>query len=247
VIPDVGAVVWKERMAVLRQPGSRTRVLLTVAIPIGFFAVYGPLTAGRDWVREIDSLFIAVFMPILVAITTTPDSFAGERERRTLSTLLASRLSDRAILFGKVAFNVAVAWGLALVTLLIALVVVNVANSDGGLLLLTPVVFTADLLISFLVAVLAVAVGVVISLRSVTVQQAQQTLGAALLAVPLVLGPVLFFVASRWPEWGPRELLSGVDPAVVLLGATLALLAIDVAFLALGTVRFRRDKLITTR
>jgi ABC-2 type transport system permease protein len=247
VIPDVAAVVWKERKAVLRQPGSRTRILFTIGAPIGVFALYTPLSTGPDWVRDIDSLFIAVFLPMLVAMITTPDSFAGEKERRTLSTLLASRLSDRAILFGKVVFNVALAWGFALVTLLISLVVVNVANSDGGLLMLTPLLLTADLLISFLVAVLAVSVGVVISLRSVTVQQAQQTLAAVLFSVPLVLGPILFLVASKWPEWGPRELLSGVDPAVLLLGATLALVAIDVALLALGMVRFRRDKLITTR
>jgi ABC-2 type transport system permease protein len=247
VIPDVRAVVWKERKAVMRQPGSRTRVLLTIGAPIGVFALYWPLSEGPDWVREIDSLFIAVFVPMIVAMITTPDSFAGERERRTLSTLLASRLSDRAILLGKVAFNVALAWGFALVTLLISLVVVNVANSDEGLLMFTPLLLTANLLISFLVAVLAVSLGVIISLRSETVQQAQQTLTAVLFAVPLVLGPIVFLVASKWPEWGPKELLSGVDPAVVLLGATLALLAIDVALLALGMVRFRRDKLITTR
>ena len=247
MIPDVAAVVWKERKAVLRQPGSRIRVLFTIGAPIGVFALYWPLSGGPDWVRGIDSLFIAVFVPMIVAMITTPDSFAGEKERRTLSTLLASRLSDRAILFGKVVFNVVLAWGFALVTLLISLVVVNVANSGGGLLMLTPLLLTADLLISFLVAVLAVSVGVVISLRSVTVQQAQQTVAAVLFSVPLVLGPILLLVASKWPEWGPRELLSGVEPAVVLLGATLALMAINVALLGLGVVRFRRDKLITTR
>ena len=247
MISDVAAVVWKERKAVMRQPGSRIRVLFTIGAPIGVFALYWPLSEGPDWVRGIDSLFIAVFVPMIVAMITTPDSFAGERERRTLSTLLASRLSDRAILFGKVVFNVALAWGFALVTLLISLVVVNVANSGGGLLMLTPLLLTADLLLSFLVAVLAVSVGVLVSLRSVAVQQAQQTVAAVLFSVPLVLGPILLLVASRWPEWGPRELLSGVEPAVVLLGATLALVAIDVALLALGMVRFRRDKLITTR
>lgn len=247
MIPDVAAVVWKERKAVFRQPGSRTRILIGFGAPIGVFALYTPLSAGPDWVRDIDSLFIAVFLPMTVAMITTPDSFAGEKERRTLSTLLASRLSDRAILFGKVAFNVALAWGCVLVTLLLSLVVVNVANSDGGLLMLTPLLLTADLLISFLVAVLAVSVGVLVSLRSVTVQQAQQTLAAVLFSVPLVLGPILFLVASKWPEWAPQELLAGLDPAVILLGATLALVVIDVALLGLGMVRFRRDNLITTQ
>lgn len=247
MIPDVAAVVWKERKAVFRQPGSRTRILIGFGAPIGVFALYTPLSAGPDWVRDIDSLFIAVFLPMTVAMITTPDSFAGEKERRTLSTLLASRLSDRAILFGKVAFNVALAWGCVLVTLLLSLVVVNVANSDGGLLMLTPLLLTADLLISFLVAVLAVSVGVLVSLRSVTVQHAQQTLAAVLFSVPLVLGPILFLVASKWPEWAPQELLAGLDPAVILLGATLALVVIDVALLGLGMVRFRRDNLITTQ
>ena len=247
MIPDVAAVVWKERKAVLRQPGSRTRLLFTIGTPIGVFGLYTPLSAGPDWVRDIDSLLIAVFVPMLVAMITTPDSFAGEKERRTLSTLLASRLSDRAILFGKVVFNVALAWGFALVTLLISLIVVNVATSNGGLLMLTPLLLAADVLISFLVAVLAVSVGVVVSLRSATVQQAQQTLAAVLFSIPLVLGPILFLVASRWPEWGPQELLSGVDPVVALLGATLALVALDAVFLALGMAHFRRDRLITSQ
>lgn len=62
-----------------------------------------------------------------------------------------------------------------------------------------------------------------------------------------MLGPILFLVASKWPEWAPQELLAGLDPALVLLGATLALVVIDVALLALGMVRFGRDNLITTQ
>ena len=34
---------------------------------------------------------------------------------------------------------------------------------------------------------------------------------------------------------------------MAISGATLALVAIDVALLALGVIRFRRDKLITTQ
>jgi ABC-type Na+ efflux pump permease subunit len=38
------------------------------------------------------------------------DSIAGERERQTLETLLASRLPDRAILLGKVAAITLLGW-----------------------------------------------------------------------------------------------------------------------------------------
>ena len=64
-----------------------------------------------------------------------PESFAGERERHTLGTLLASRLPDHAILLGKVAVAVGYAWVMTLMLLLVSLVVVNVTPWDGQVLL----------------------------------------------------------------------------------------------------------------
>jgi ABC-2 type transport system permease protein len=121
---------------------------------------------------------------------TIPESFAGERERHTLNTLLASRLSDRAILFGKMGISIVFAWGVTLAVLLLSLVTVNVAHWDGELLLYTPTVVIADLVLSFLMATLFASAGVLISMRSETAQQAAQILMAIFL-VPIMLLQVI--------------------------------------------------------
>jgi ABC-2 type transport system permease protein len=59
------------------------------------------------------------------------DAIAGERERHTLETLLASRISDRAILLGKVIVTTGYAWGTALLGLLFGLFVANLSKGQG--------------------------------------------------------------------------------------------------------------------
>ncbi len=122
---------------------------------------------------------------------TIPESFAGERERHTLATLLASRLPDRAILFGKMAVSIAFGWGMTLFVLLVSLVTVNIANAvqgDGGFLFYSWRILLADLGLSLLLAVTVSGAGVLISLRSSTVQEAQQILMSAFMIPPMVLG-----------------------------------------------------------
>ncbi len=65
-------------------------------------AIYLPLQARDAWVNGPIPLVPATLMPVMLVGLTIADSFAGERERQTLPTLLASRLSDRAILIGKI-------------------------------------------------------------------------------------------------------------------------------------------------
>ena len=62
------------------------------------------------------------------------DSFAGERERHTLETLLASRLSDRAILFGKIAACIAYGWLMAMLCVLVGTITENVSHWEGQVL-----------------------------------------------------------------------------------------------------------------
>ena len=66
------------------------------------------------------------WVPLMLVAGVVADSFAGERERHTLETLLASRLSDEAILVGKVTAAVGYGWGFTLVMAVVSLVSVNI-------------------------------------------------------------------------------------------------------------------------
>ena len=101
MIQDILTVMWKERNALFIQPRSRYRLVVTFLVPIGL-SIWMPWDTGRDWFQDyLPSLIVTFALPLLVVGVMIPDSFAGERERKTLETLLSSRLPDRAILFGK--------------------------------------------------------------------------------------------------------------------------------------------------
>lgn len=164
---DILTVMWKERRGMFRYRGSRTRFLLVLVGPL-LMAIVFPLQAGPDWVKDLDSVFIAVFVPIILVSITISDSFAGERERHTLPTLLSSRLPDRALLFGKMITPVAVGWGAALLFALLSLVIVNVAHGEGEFLFYTPPIALGILALSLLAATIMARAGVLTSLRAAT-------------------------------------------------------------------------------
>ena len=238
MLRDILTVMWKERKMLFRDRSSRTRLMLVLLSPI-IFAIYVASDAGPRWVEGFPSLLIASLAPVILVGVTIPDSFAGERERRTLATLLASRLPDRAILFGKLAVAVTFAWGVTVVILLLSLVAANVAHWDGEILLYTLTVALADVALSFLMATLTASVGVLISLRSVTVQEATQTLMALFLLSPILLGMLLFVFSDQVGAF-----FSPLDATQILLIVVAVLTVLNVGLLAAAMARFQRSWLI---
>jgi len=242
MIRDILTIIKKELREILLQSsglrGGRLGLLFFIAV----FGVFLPLQSGRDWLNSPVNLFIWGWVPFLLVSSVVADSFAGERERHTLETLLASRLSDRAILAGKILAALGYGWGITLVSLLTALITINVAYGRGELLLFPWKIGAAIILISLLVATLAAGLGVLISLRAATVRQAQQTFSLAffVLFIPLFLLPIL-------PEaWRLRltQSLAQVDVESIVLGVMAALLVVDLALFALASARFQRTRLI---
>lgn len=246
MMSDILTVMWKERKGLLRFHGSRTRSMLTLLIPALMLGIVLPLQIGRELVTGPWSLLASVLIPLMLVGMMIPESFAGERERHTLETLLASRLPDRAILFGKAALAVAYGWTMTLMVLLLSLVTLNVAQRAGQLLLYTPTLAVANLALSLLLAGLMAGLGVLISLRSATVQGAQQTLMTFTLLPLMLLQAIPFLFLSVVPDGRARlrGLLAAADPTQIMLVVISALVAIDAALLALNMARFRRDRLV---
>src|SRR5262249_31553150 len=143
------------------------------------------------------TIFTAIVITAVIA-----DAFAGERERHTLETLLASRLSDRSILFGKIAACIGYGWLISFLSIIVGAVTVNVANWKGTVLVYHDAASWLVLLFGppLLGGIIATA-GVLVSLRAATVRQAQQTLGVAL-SVTIMAG--VFGSGALPAEWRAR-------------------------------------------
>ncbi len=248
MINDIVTMVGKELKEYLFQRGALTRSSggrggwLSLLVLVGVFGIFLPWQSGRDWV-ETPVVIIWAWVPLFLTTSITADAFAGERERHTLETLLASRLSDRAILFGKIVAAVVYGWGITLVSLIVGLVTVNVAFREGGLALYPLDAALAGLALSLLAAVLAATAGVLVSLRASTVRQAAQTMSIAIMVLLFV--PVFGFQALP-PETVNQFLLwvEEVGMNGITLVAAGVLLALDAVLLWAAMARFQRARLI---
>jgi ABC-2 type transport system permease protein len=242
VITDTLTIIKKEWREILLQSSGLRGGRLSMLIFILVFGIFLPLQSGREWLDSPVNLFIWGWVPFLLVSSVVADSFAGERERHTLETLLASRLSDRSILVGKILAALGYGWGITLAGLLVAQITISVAYGGGELLLFPWKIGLAIITISLLVASLAANMGVLISLRAATVRQAQQTFSLAFLVlfIPLFLLPML-------PDaWRVRltQAFAQADVESIVLGVVGFLLVVDLALFAAALARFKRTRLI---
>lgn len=240
MINDILTVIWKEWKSMFRVKGGRSRFLMILLTPV-IMSVVMPLVfdSPEEWTNGFFAVILSVIMPLLIVGITIPDSFAGERERNTLETLLASRLPDRAILYGKWLLSVIFAWGVTIVFLLVGLVTVNIKFWDGEILFYSPLLIAANLTISLLMATTVAGTGVLISLRSATVQQATQVLMMIFL-VPLIVVQAASMLFLRQMI----EYFQTLDAVQLLVITAAVLLVIDIAVNLAALMRFRRSKLI---
>ena len=254
MIADIRTVMWKERQERSGQYESlRDKVsnLVFPVIGLGVMAISPPLALGPGYVESPFSLLSSIVVPLMVVIMIIAESFAGERERRTLATLLASRLPDRAILFGKIAVPVLEALRITIISHLVSLAMSNVAHWNGKIMLYTPVMTLVNLALGFLVVMLASCLGVLISLRAPTVQQATQNLTVALLSpIMLVLIPISMIGTVLPDSWKAafetffKEVVMTADFTQVIIVVVVALIVIDLGLLMAAMARFRRARLI---
>jgi ABC-2 type transport system permease protein len=233
---DIGTMLWKEWKDFLWSGGRSDlyRPMLIIVI----LGVVLPLTLKERWLTHDSApILIILYIPFMLIISFIGDAIAGERERHTLETLLASRISDRAILLGKILVTVGFSWGLTLICLLVGAVVVNLSIGAGPWAFYTPInLFVVILILNFLTSLLAASGGVLISLKSATVRQASQTMILAM----IVLGLAVYGITRFMPASVTASLTT--SQLVQLIMAVLA--ALDAVLVAASLVSFQRSRLI---
>lgn len=245
MLRDILTMCWKEwREYLIGRGGSRFGGGLRSLALILIFGAFIPFSQGVSWASSpLAVLFDGVYFPLILVLTVVADSFAGERERHTLETLLASRLSDRAILLGKFVALTIYGWLFGLLAAIVGIVVANIGGFHAA-----PFFYTADIVLgitifSLLSSALMASAGCLVSLRAPTIRQAQQTLSTAF--------AVLFFgsmIGLQFVPTSQRARLFGtpaqLNVITVVLVAALVLLLVDVALVAAALTRFRRDRLM---
>lgn len=242
MLTDIWTITQKEWKELMRQRGNLRGGFLGVLIFIGVLGILMPIQFGAEWVESASQLIIFSWLPFLLVSGVIADSFAGERERHTLETLLASRLSDRAILFGKVAAAISYGWGLTIACMLLGLITVNLVHGKDQILIYNLEIGLGAVILSFLIAALASGLGILVSLRASTVRQAQQAFSMAfmLIFIPMMLLPVL---PNEWQGkillWVKNADFSNPIPVLVTV-----LIMLDFSLILAGLARFQRAKLI---
>lgn len=240
MIDDILSVMWKERKSQFRVRGSRMRFLLMLLSPLLLATVF-PITWGPDWLAQIPPLVVATITSVILVAVMVPESIAGERERHTLETLLASRLPDRAILFGKLLVPLAVGWIVSVLANLWSAVVVNLAHWEGEILFFTLPIALGSLALSFLMALLTAGAGVFVSLKAATAQEASQILTFAILIPPMLLQIVPLLFRDQM-----KQFLDTVNGPQLLLIVLAVLVVLDVIVLLAAVARFQRARLIAS-
>lgn len=244
MLEDIRTMMWKEwKEVILQQAGpSRRGTQLRILIVFFLFGVVIPWRAGPGYVENPMSLVIPTFVPIFAILGTVTDSFAGERERHTLETLLASRLSDSAILIGKLAAAVLYAWSALIIMLVLGLVGVNLANVPNGLLMFPLDRLVTALIFNVLLSLVVASAGVLVSLRAATVRQAMQVLSLAFMAIVYGGGFGFAMLPLEWRQSIIQELTRNLLQTEILTGLALLILAALFSFAAYA--RFQRARLI---
>ena len=246
MLRDIQTVMWKEWKELLAGQGLRGR-WLQLLIVLGVFGIFLPYQFGHTLVTSPLSLVVWLWVPGFLVSQVIADSFAGERERHTLETLLASRLSDRAILLGKIAAAMTYGCGLSIVSLVLGLVTINLAFGQGQLIIYRPETALGILTFTLLSGGLTATLGVLVSLRAATVRQAYQVMSIAIMAVLFggvygiqaiakVLPPAMAEQTARWLAQ------ANLGQIILLSGAVLVI--ITAILLAAAMARFQRAKLI---
>lgn len=180
--------------------------------------------------------FIPMFMivPLMVASIVSANAIVGEKERKTLETLLYTPITNRELIVAKLAAAFLPALAVAVVGFAGYFVVGNaVSLLVAGIVIVRSWIWVpAMLLLVPAVSLLGLASTLLVSLKAKTFMEAQQTAGVVVL--PLVLLVVVQVTGIV------------VFNALYVVLASLVLLGIDYLLISRVLPRFSREGIVTT-
>lgn len=209
---------------------------------VRFLLVYvGLLGILIPWQMGIPEVAIMIFglLPLYIAGPAGVDAFAGERDRSTLETLLASPVSPGQLLAGKLMF----CSGFALVATWVAMGVYSLTSVLSGRPLPGALPYIAAIVLGVLTAVLSGLAGMTVSLKARSARSSQQWYSLVLVGVAVGLPLLVRALVPHVPQAVKDAVVSAFAGGWVSLGSlgVLAILLLAIAVLGWSLkVRMRR-------
>ena len=223
----VFALLKKELLEIVGDRYARRGGFIQAGIFIAILGVLLPLSTGAMWLAGSPKAIVYfAFLPGAAAAAIAADAFAGERERKTLETLLATPLAESTILAGKAL--AAVVWALSVASLALVMGVV-VVNVSAGAFVPAPTLLLGALGAALASASFMAAMAIIVSMLIPAARPAQQV---SSIGSMVVIGAGL----AAWNALGLALIWKNVFLAEALV-MFVALIALEVA-----RALFRRDR-----
>lgn len=235
---QIAAVVWKEwRETVrldqgIRSNGFRFLVLAGLAVLLGW-------RRGATFGRDVSTVFILMELTLLATMPIVTDAFAGEKERHTLETLLASSASERDILLGKFLAILGIGVSFALLACVVEIVIVFARFGGSSLIGMSPGILLSGLLLGAAAGAVMASSGIIFSLHSNSVRAANQILAYTIVALIFIMSSVLRRLPETWlaavAGWRART-----PPVTQVVAATAIMAGISAILLSIGLATLKR-------
>jgi ABC-2 type transport system permease protein len=233
-VSDAWTVARKELTELLGDRSSRRGALVQAILVIIGLGILVPRSGPQEWLLDRpEAILLFLLLPPVIAGTIGADSFAGERERKTLETLLATPLSDRAVVAGKAMAALGAATVVAVISLIAAVTTVNVM-SPAATFVPSLMTCAGALIGAFASSCVTTALAIALSLRAQVARAVQQVVSHSF-QLPALLGGYHAQRHGFSMTWSHQFELEGVALAVGLAG------------LAAAAARFGRERLFATR
>ena len=242
ILPLIFAVAFPLIISVIsnapaEEMGTGDFQTLISIMPIDIQALIAQMTPNQVIVYVMVLYFFApmfLIIPIMASSVLGSDSFAGERERKTIEALLATPISDSELLLGKILVSFIPAMAVTVVSFAVYTVIVDITTVGlfNGMLLLPNATWLIMILgVAPTLALCSIGLTVIISAKVKGFKEAQQI--SVLLLLP-VLGLVFAQISG--------VLILGPAILVLLIGI---LATVDIVVFYLGTKIFRREEILS--
>lgn len=175
-----------------------------------------------------------LIIPLMASSVIASDSFAGEKERKTIEALLATPISDSELFLGKILVSFIPSMMVTVFSFIIYSTVVDVASFtifDGRLLLPNIEWIMLILGVAPTVALASIGLTVMISAKVKGFREAQQI--SAILVIPILI--LVFAQISGAIIFGP-----------IMVGALIiTFMALDLLVFRIGIRVFRREEILS--